>query len=641
MPLSVVDITFADENSEKKLLALVEQSLRPLVEAHGVRVELYNNWRRAYKAIPKVAVKNFPWPNASNIVAPLIGMAVDAIVARLMRALLGTKDFCEVEIKSKKWEHLEVPNPEDSTTPMKLSMEKEVRDWVSNFVKASGARDRLRTLFADCAKLGDGFLKPIWAEEERMYHGYNESGQVVEMPVPEYAGVRWTVPAPDDIIPPRGFDEWQQLPFTVHVLRYTWAELQEFIGLEGYRNIGEIETAVKAKSIKKTDEQIRSDPRHVQATETASLGDVGPAQIFTFYELNGKWPLETVNPETNAPGLTYQDAILTYSLDHNLFIRSIMNPFFGKARHLVRVPFLVVEHELYGMGVAEQIEQFQEAASTAHNQVTDAGTAANAAIVVMGDETDLGNEREVYPGMKIVTPNPDKDVRVMHLGADSNTLGAMEEKAIRYAEARSGVSPYHLGMESTVVGSRATATGTTALIGEGNLRFWMSIDDIRHAVEECLYLTIGLEQQMRPEGHQWAEGRFIQFPQGDVRTSIGLQLTLTSEKINRDMEIQNLQLLMQVLNEYYMRIMQASALMQSPGVPPVHKLVIAQVMDASLQIVKRFVERFDIEDIDEVVPGLMDTINRAMRIVNGIPGIQPQLGPPQQPEQAPEGQPSA
>jgi hypothetical protein len=165
----------------------------------------------------------------------------------------------------------------------------------------------------------------------------------------------------------------------------------------------------------------------------------------------------------------------------------------------------------------------------------------------------------------------------------------------------------------------------------------MSIDDIRHAIEELLYLTIQLEQQMRPEGYEWAQGRFIKFPQGDVRTSIGLQLYLTSEKINRDSELQQLMLLMQVLNEYYMRLMQAAAIVTNPMFPPIHKMVAVQVMEASQKLVQRFAERYDLENLDEVVPNLMDTLNSAMVILNAIPGMAP--GTPGAPGSAPQALP--
>jgi hypothetical protein len=199
----------------------------------------------------------------------------------------------------------------------------------------------------------------------------------------------------------------------------------------------------------------------------------------------------------------------------------------------------------------------------------------------------------------------------------------MEQQAAFYAEKSSGASSYSMGVESQIAGSRATATGTTALISEGNIRFWVSIDDARHAIQELLYLTLQLEQQFRPEGLQLPDGSTFILPQGDIRTSIGLKLTLTSESVNRDLELQNMQLLMGVLNEYYMRLMQAGAMVLNPQFPPEQKALALQVMTSSQNIVRRFVERFDIENIDQVVPNLLALLQNGQGQATPMAGALP------------------
>jgi hypothetical protein len=265
----------------------------------------------------------------------------------------------------------------------------------------------------------------------------------------------------------------------------------------------------------------------------------------------------------------------------------------------------------------------QEESSTIHNQVIDAATAANAGIIVTSPDADLGQNQEIFPGKHIVTQKPREDVAIYHLSEASPTLRGMEQQSAFYAEKRSGASSYSMGVESQIAGSRATATGTTALISEGNIRFWVSIDDARHAIQELLYLTLQLEQQFRPEGLQLPDGSTFQLPQGDIRTSIGLTLSLTSESVNRDLELQNMQLLMGVLNEYYMRLMQAGAMVLNPQFPPEQKALALQVMSASQNIVRRFVERFDVENIDQVVPNLLALLQYGQGQTSAMAGALP------------------
>src|SRR5690606_23304266 len=111
-----------------------------------------------------------------------------------------------------------------------------------------------------------------------------------------------------------------------------------------------------------------------------------------------------------------------------------------------------------------------------------------------------------------------------------------------------------MGVESPIAGSRATATGTTALINEGNGRFWVSIDDMRDAILDLFYLTLQLAQQLRPAGPPPSETRTLQHPPGDPRPTLGLRLPLPpgdrrpscgprlqtpSQKVNRDIQIQH------------------------------------------------------------------------------------------------------
>jgi len=157
------------------------------------------------------------------------------------------------------------------------------------------------------------------------------------------------------------------------------------------------------------------------------------------------------------------------------------------------------------------------------------------------------------------------------------------------------------------------------------MRFWVSIDDMRDAIVDLLFLTLQLEQQMRPQGTPISANRMLVLPQADLREIFGLKLQVSSEKVNRDLEVQNFQVLITVLNDYYARLSQAAMLIVNPQFPPQAKIVAVQVMQAAQNLIKRFVERFDVENIDVLVPG----IEQAMQMMGAISGAQPMAGPPQ------------
>jgi len=592
-----VDLT---KVQEEELLKYVQIELMRALEAHQGREDKLAKLKKAYKALPDVANKTFPWDRASNVVVPHVAIAVDAIVARLMQALLKSKDFAEVTILNAQAE----------------SQEKNIRDWITSFTKSKRIRAQLRDMFHDTAQDGDAFVEPRWVEETSTYHKYEEGAttpsEVVEQ---TYHGVDWkTVPA-DSVIVPQGFDSWKELPWYATVLRHTWAELIELQEQGVYSDIEEIKNTKKE----------RSDKRYV-LTQKAQGSEGNITQTYDLFQIRGKFPITS----EEGAGEEWAEVILVYSLDANKFIRKIHNPFFGHSRHIVKVPFLSQPHELFALGAAEQTAPFQAEASTIHNQIIDAGTAANAGLVVTDPQSNIANDESIFPGKVIVSESPEK-IRVLHLSEPSPTLVHMETVSSQIAQRRSGVSDYNTGTESPVVGSQATATGTTALISQGNIRFQVSIDDMREAIENLLYFTIQLEQQFRPEGTPVGDGEnIIQWPPGDPQLMLGLRINLTSETINRDTEIQSFQLLLSVLSEYYQRYMQTISIVMNPAFPPPLKMAAIQIIMASQDIVKRMVERFDIENIDTVVPNIvaaMQAMTGGMDALGNAPQPSPGGGP--------------
>lgn len=528
-----------DEEQVATLQQDVDKQLSAALQSHEKREQELAKLKNAYKAKPEVEKKDFPWEGASNIVIPIVAITVDSVVARLTKAFLGTKDLFEPEIKSKMGE----------------AFEKDLRDWCTVFMNQSGSKDRIRTGFHDMAEGGDCFIKPIWTKAERPVHFYGDSGAVVTTQTVDYEGIVWYVVDPRNVIWPRGFGEWARLPWIAERVFYTEMELREQVA-SGAFDQDAVEAILK-QPVTATDKV-----SWVREKATPSSKPVAAPDQFALYEITGKFHV----PGTEGADAKFEEVILTYSTDARVFTRKVLNPFFGKPKSIYKIPYLRQPHEIEGLGVGAMSYPFQIEASTGHNQTIDAATAAIAGIFVVKPGTNLKDGDQIYPGRKIVTDDPMKDVNVVHLSMGNSTLPNVDQAAAFWNEKRSGVSAYNMGVESPVAGSRATATGTTALISEGNIRFWVSIDDMRDALTELMYATLTLSQQYKPEGLTISADRVLKLPQGDLRQFFGLNLAVTSEKINRDIEIQNFQILINALNEYYARLMQAAGMIDRKSV---------------------------------------------------------------------------
>lgn len=613
--LPVVPIVLNPEQ-EDALKKYIRQELGPAREAHANREKTLAGYKRAYKAKPEHDVKNFPWQNASNVVIPIVAITVDNIVARLKKAFLGTKDPFEAQILDKGIDP-------DGT------LEKDFRDWASLFLDKSEARDTINDMFHDMSVDGDAFLKCIWETKDRPIHAYASDGGVVTQIKIDYDGPVWHSIPKADLIRPEGYDSWKKIPWIAERLRWTWIEMRELVD-QGYLDKKVLD--LKGKEKERDDERFKVQQQNQKVEGFTS-------KIFEWYEIWGKWEvppdassLATKTEKTpDQLGTVVEECIITYSFDHDVIGRIIYNPFFSKARYIVRVPFLHQPHELDGLGVAEMSLPFQEEASTAHNQEIDSATAAIAGIVVRAPSVTMDAKQDIYPGAQIVADNPKDDINVIHLSMGTDQLGNVAQQAAFWNEKRTGVSAYNMGVESPIAGSRATATGTTALIGEGNTRFWVSIDDMRDAIVELLYLTLTLIQQMLPDGAPITESRMLQLPPGDLRSTIGLRLAISSEKINKDLEIQALQNLMSILQQYYQQVMNFGGMVLNPNFPPAQKQLAEQVMTSAQMMVKRICEHFDLEDIDAIVPGIqeaMQLLQSAGGNMQGQPNGPGQVAPP-------------
>jgi hypothetical protein len=591
------------EDQEKTLLDDVFNEVQEALAVHDLREQRNAKWLKAYKAKPELEKKSYPWPGAANVVVPVVAIAVDAMVARFQRAVLGLADLCEVVIQD----------------PTQEFNEKVFRDWINYIRDAGRGKKALRTIIHDMALYGDGFVKPLWVEEKVVQHAYDTSGDVAVSEVTKYKGPRWTAPSPNDILWPFGFDEWDEIPWYGHRLRMTERELRD-------REDFELDAvdAVLGRGPKEREGEI-----HNYIKEKAQA--VGVARFYDIIEIT--WVFK-IPPAQEGEEAVFNPVILHYSHDTRRFLKKVYNPFFNHARMMVKFPFLYQPHEVEGAGVAEKAFPFQQEASTAHNQRIDSATSAIAGVVVISPDANIEGGKEVAPGSLIRTENPDRDVRVVHLssGVAAQQMENIEERAMHLSGKATKVSDYNLGMESATVGSRATATGTTALLSQSDVLQWASLDDLRESITELIYLTIQLVQQFLPEGYEFQPGKKIVFPQGDVRTTLGLKIKVSDETFNKDLEIQQLQIVMQVLQDYYTKLSSGVMLLFNPQIPPAAKGTAIQILLSSQDLVRRFVERFEIADIDKIVPNILT-------IIEGLQGAAAEPGSPQPTSQPPAGGP--
>jgi hypothetical protein len=322
-------------------------------------------------------------------------------------------------------------------------------------------------------------------------------------------------------------------------------------------------------------------------------------KLNTFYETWIDFPLKK--------GSLPDPLVITYHPESRTVMRAIYNPHADNKRPFFKGKFLDQEGRRAGVGIAQQLWQLQEELSTIHRQEVDNSTIANTKFFV-GRRGAVRNTTRIWPGRFLTVPDPSKDLIPMSMGDIGNSLQALETSALSYAERRSGVTDYQLGRESSILGGRATATGTLAIIQEGNRRFDLNVRDIRDTLGKVGQMVLLLNAQYRPremayfvegEDGKWVE-RALNLPDDFIADGIGIELTASTATINREIEKQSLITIMGLVTQHYQQVMSMAQLGMA-GPPPMQMLVM-KMLQGSEYFMRRIVQAFDIKDVDAVLP---------------------------------------
>lgn len=582
-----------------------QQELPEALAAHIEREARVAEWDRLYLAEPLTRRKAFPWDGAANLVIPLIASATDSILSRIVNTIFSVDPFWTVRPLHKDLQTVAKPTEQfmEWSRNVEFPLYVPVKRWVNEVVK-----------------YGWGWLKPRWDIQTKAYFEPTLDGAmakpiVIRRPVVDHVLVT-------DIVLQAGIEDEEQAEFMAHRLRLTdgqlyWRQREKVYPLSDE----EMEEVVNRKA----------DVTQVHAA-LAGGRDYGFAtkeKLNTIYEI----PCDLRLPSHRREFPTVS-AIITYHLESKTIMRAIYNPDYYGRRPFVKGTFVEYEGRQESLGICRMLSAMQEELSTVHNQQVDNATLANTRFF-LGKRGAIRPGTKVWPGRFLTTQDPEKDLKAFQLGDIYPSMRALEVSIQSFAERRSGVTDYQLGRESSVLGSRATATGTLALIQEGNRRFDLNVRDMRDALSEVGKRVLQLNQQFRPRGLayfiQGQEGllteQMLDLPQEAIERRLGVELTASTAVINREVEKQGLIALIGILNQHLQVGQQAAMVVGNPAMPPAAQEYTAKAFEGLTILMRRLVERFDQKDVTDILPV---TMMEAYATAGGAAGTgfgQPTPGP--------------
>ena len=547
-----------------------------------------NQLTRTYEAKPEEERKSFPWDGACNLVVPVAATAVETVQTRLIGSIFGSNDLYAGRARSANWA--------DSVDPIVTFL-----NWVNeNVFDAYRVYGRW---ILSCIKYGNSVLKLPWVRKIREVRYMDSHGGLVQEQVVMHDG-----PKPE-FIPLEDFywssdanatQDLQDCEWVAHRFYSTWKQLKENELSGIYFDVDKI------KENKRSQFKDSETDMHERTGEQPEE----PAD-YELYEVWASYPIDDSGQ--------LAEIVVTIHRDTRTIIRAVYNFYRHQERPFHMIRFFPRETSLLAIGLVEMLSDVQEEVTAIHRNRIDNATLANAKIYKRTNGANVQFD-EVFPGA-VIDVETETDLTSMDMGKEHSSLLLEEQHSLTIGEKRSGVSDYSVGRESSAIGSRATATSTTALIREGNKRFQFLIKEIRKALTDVGHQIISLYQQFAPDRQVLYElfsdkdkqlfQEIMTLPPEYSRANIVIDVKSLDDNNNKEIQQQAYMMMLQVIQETYLNVGNALMIVGNPEAPPAVQGLAQQGAKAASKLIERLLESFDFKDAEYFSPNVDELLAMA------------------------------
>ena len=572
---------------------LTEYILGEIEQSQSDQSEFLQNlklWTNLYEG--KVYEKDFPWKDCANIRLPFTATNCEAIFSRMMNSIFSMEPFWTVKpLAAGTWDYA-----------------KNLETFLE-FASGSVLRmyETCQSWFMPAVKYGTSPLKISWREDWRSYFKRIGGERVLDKRL-MFRGPRLEPLPLQDFFRPSGYANIKDFPWVGHRFYLNTMQIKGMKADYGW-NEKYIDKVLSFPVERKTEVED-------EVAEKTGVQNILCDQ-YEFYECYLYWnmkedddvyvPLMAVIHPTTRQLLYVED----FPYDHGEWP-------FAAIRYMPR------ENDFLGIGVIQMLEHIQKTLDTSMNQIIDNATLANARWFKWKKGSPLPRNLKIRPGAVIPVDDPN-DIVAEQLGDTYQSNPFYIQFLMQQGERRSGLTEYSMGRESPVVGSRATATSTLALIQEANRRFDLTLKDIRNSSTEVGYQCLELWQQYtdglydymykRPEvanamfaalpnTQQELMQKSIEFSGTDFRSSYMIELKASSSASNKEIEKQNNMALYQMMAQHNQQMAQIVMQLESPQAPPGFKDFMYKIGVAQGELARRILYSYDIKDAETLAVSL-------------------------------------
>lgn len=616
---------------------LAQYLFTEVLRALNARQPLELQWRKAleqYRAPATQAPRDFPFPNASNVVLPVTATDVDQYFAKFMQSIHADPDLWVVQAMNPDWQ----------------ASAKPLQDFLSVLDRTILKMYRVnKHAILELVKLGTCVYEHGWLYEKRPVNKYDEQwntiqvDQIVSRPFVDH------IRLVDFLIPPDYYTIDPDEPFgapwvakrvyltkeqLLTMAQHSAPSLPDIAVADALQVIAfeRLQQNPMDETVQKLDYQKQAAAardlnfdRSSDATDGTVGGGMGAwRKKIELWEVHVRWTHGQPDPTTGEVSQEAQspsDLVVLFHQPTRTILRANYNPYLHGKRPFEVSRFMPTEG-FYGIGVCEQDELFQKLESDFFNMLSDNITIGNAPMMGAKAGSNVAPGEPVFPGKVWITDgNPHEELQPMQFGAGAYPgLVGIAEMVQQLRVRRNGVGDLQLGNIGGLPG-RTPATSVQALLAEGNKRPDLTLKDMRYEglsvvglrliqlcqqyigtpveVDGKKYLQMALDS-LGPVAGAHAVAK-LQTPLQNAEMGLGVEISAASATANKDMERQQLTGLLTLSTQLYPQLIQmAQAAMQGAGTPVGQ--IAQSALNTQLKLLERVYEQSNLHDAEELVP---------------------------------------
>lgn len=556
----------------------------------GIRDSKISTWRRIYAGTPREKTKSFPWQNASNVIVKVVRSFADQLVAKIVMGSIAMEPPFEADLvgifqQTERAEDMRMAIQEwmglQSLEPHKLNLVPKYTIWTRNFVK-----------------YGFGALKCLpELRVEQVAASVSENGK----------GVVFTDHVRHDgpVVHPIMFEDFLMATTTVELIRdpaIFHRAIMERFQMEALKHDPSYNKKEVEKAIKSPTRLGPTKQRREMEDETGARTDSS--------EVDAQWDVYECYFPYQVQDKTFRLISTCVADDQGMtpvFLKHVFNwlpenslPFIGG--------WLAPDGERsYTPGFCELLSDYQEEVSAIHNRRGDASTAANTNIFRISSGQQLDSQYSIYP-MAMITADKD-GFEVVALGRDARETIKDEQMTLQEAQDLVGIGPSSSGSGAGTVNKKGaySAMGTFATMQEGNTRPNLNITEFRtsHYSLGRLLLLYYSHFGVSPEDIKslGKQGPFLEKALEAVKDRrIALPIKAATGSVNKEIEKQNLMLLLNNTRAHWQMVNQLLQTAANPMAPEVMQDYVVRVILASNLLMTKICRDFGVPDPSSILP---------------------------------------